>query len=164
MEDTFTINLNGEMKEATAIINFTFNQNTYCIYAISKNDEDVDIYCGKIIDKALYDIEDEKEKEIVNQIVEELLDDNSFEMRDEKKSTIIVEYNGVPTTADVLDIININNEKYLILAITQDEKTSDIFIRKIVTENGKETFIPVEEEEEKENVFDIIRNIVNQEG
>lgn len=163
MENNFIISINGEMKEATSIINFTFNYNTYCVYSVDKDGENVEIYCGKIINHVLYDIEDEKEKAIVNRIVSRLINDDSFETNDENNSTITVQYNGIPTIADVLDIININNEKYLILATT-NENTSDIFVRKIIKENEEEKYISIEDEEEKEIVFDIIKNMINQES
>lgn len=69
---TFYIENNGQRIKANIITFFEVLNENYCIYSL-QNHPLVDIYCAKIINNNLVKIEDEEEKERINNIVKQLL-------------------------------------------------------------------------------------------
>lgn len=69
---TFYIENNGQRIKANIITCFEVLNENYCIYSL-QNHPLVDIYCAKIINNNLVKIEDEEEKERINNIVKQLL-------------------------------------------------------------------------------------------
>lgn len=66
------IEKNGEKLKANILTCFEVLNENYCVYSI-QNPPSVDVYCAKLINNNLVKIEDEEEKERINNIVKQLL-------------------------------------------------------------------------------------------
>jgi len=79
MEDKFTVvDENGLEKEAEVVTAFSYNDKEYIIYNIKKDEENSSVYVSKLVkDSEGYDvlegIEDDKEREEIHKVVDELL-------------------------------------------------------------------------------------------
>ena len=70
----FFIEKEGKKYQATILTNFRISQNNYCIYTIpSETSKNQNVYCAKIIDNNLVKIIDEKEKQLTDKVVTELV-------------------------------------------------------------------------------------------
>lgn len=63
----FNININGENHKAILICAYNLSGNDYCIYGIKNQNNDYDIYNGKIVNNKIVEIED-KEKLLADKI------------------------------------------------------------------------------------------------
>ena len=68
-KSNFNVIKNGKQYQARILANFVIYGEYYCIYTISHLDN-YDVYCAKVVDDALIDVQDEKEKEIVSNVNE----------------------------------------------------------------------------------------------
>ncbi len=76
-------------------------------------------------------------------------------MKENQKIEIIVD--GVARLAEVVDIIQYNENEYALYSIINDEETSDLFVSKIKhDEAGNDILVDIEDAEEKRQVFDIV--------
>ena len=71
-KSNFNVIKNGKQYQARILANFVIYGEHYCIYTISHLDN-YDVYCAKVVDDALIDVQDEKEKEIVSNVILKLV-------------------------------------------------------------------------------------------
>lgn len=82
-------------------------------------------------------------------------------MNQEETFTMLDEF-GVEREATILNIVEINNQEYVVYSISKNEEEESIFASKIIKdEKGNEDIVPISDEEEKRIVFDAIRDIIN---
>lgn len=82
-------------------------------------------------------------------------------MSEEEKFTMIDEF-GNEKEATILNVVEINNQEYVVYSISKNEEEESIFASKIIKDAfGNEDVVPINDEEEKRIVFDVIRNIIN---
>lgn len=83
-------------------------------------------------------------------------------MEEQEIFTMIDEF-GRERNARILNIIEINNQEYLVYAIEKNEEEDEIYASKLVKNNlGEEEIISIENEEERKIVFDTIREFINE--
>ena len=160
MDGLYTIK-NGERVEVKVVGSFKFNGNIYCIYSLpNKEDTDKeDIYCGKIVEGVLRTIEDEAEKRAVDTIVGDFFD--SVKTEDEADDRFIhIKRNDVEVLAEVLDVMEIDGEEYMLLSVEADNDMSDIFAVKVVHLGDHVKYISLTSDEQ-EMVLDTFNDIIN---
>lgn len=80
----------------------------------------------------------------------------------EEKFLMLDEF-GQEKEAEILNIIGINNQEYLVYKISKNEEEDSIYASKLVRDaNGEENIISIEDEEEKRIVFDAIRELLDE--
>ena len=67
------INNNGGLTKATVLTTFTLFDKRYCIYSVSSNSNDNNIYCSRLTNNQLLPITKKKKKAITSQITKEYL-------------------------------------------------------------------------------------------
>ena len=81
---------------------------------------------------------------------------------EEQDKFIMLDELGNEREAQILNIVEINNQEYIVYSISQNEEEDAIFASKLVKDKlGNEDIIPIENEEEKRIVFDTVREIIN---
>lgn len=82
-------------------------------------------------------------------------------MNQEETFTMLDEF-GVEREATILNVVEINNQEYVVYSISKNEEEESIFASKIIKdEEGNEDVVSISNEEEKRIVFDAIRDIIN---
>ena len=82
-------------------------------------------------------------------------------MEDNDK-VIVIDENGNEVEATILNIIEIDNNEYLLFSVDANEEDANLFVNKIVRDaNGEETTIPIENDEERNMVFNSIKEYIN---
>ena len=160
MDDLFVIK-DGERFKVNIINNFKFNGNLYCVYSIANTEEEdrCDIYCGKIVEGVIRNIEDEQEKRAVDTIVKDIFDSVDLE-NEEHLDTIEIMRNDEPVTAEVLDVMEINGDEYFLLSVDNDnDDMSDIFATKVLHIGDKVKYISLTSDEQ-ELVLDTLDDIL----
>lgn len=71
-KNIFNVIKDGKSYQARILANFDIYGDLYCIYTIS-NLDNYDVFCAKVVDDALIDVHDEKEKEIVSNVILKLV-------------------------------------------------------------------------------------------
>lgn len=83
-------------------------------------------------------------------------------MEEQEKFTVLDEL-GNEREARILNVVEINNQEYLVYAVSQNEEEDGIFAQKLIKDaSGNEDIIPIENEEEKRIVFDTIRELIDE--
>lgn len=81
---------------------------------------------------------------------------------EEQATFMMLDEAGNEKEAKILNIVEINNQEYLVYAISQNEEEDAIFASKLIRDKfGNEDVIPIEDETEKRIVFEVIRDIMN---
>lgn len=62
----------------------------------------------------------------------------------------------------ILSIIEIDNIEYLLYSVSANEEEDAIYVKRIIQdENGEDDLVDITNTEEKEKVFDIVREYIN---
>ena len=81
---------------------------------------------------------------------------------EEQETFMMLDEEGNEKEARILNVVEINNQEYVVYAISRNEEEDAIFAAKLIKdETGNEDMVPIENEEEKRIVFDAIREIIN---
>lgn len=81
---------------------------------------------------------------------------------EEQETFMMLDEAGNEKEARILNVVEINNQEYVVYAISRNEEEDAIFAAKLIKdETGNEDMVPIENEEEKRIVFDAIREIIN---
>ena len=81
---------------------------------------------------------------------------------EEKETFIMIDENGNEKEAEIITIIEIDNKEYVIYAVNKNEESDNIFAsRKIKDENGNDVIKSIENQEEKNKVFEIIKELLS---
>ncbi len=75
----------------------------------------------------------------------------------------VLDENGNTVEADVIDIIEVDGKEYLLYSVDANEEECDLYINRIVkNSNGEDDIIPIEDEEEKRRVFEILKDLMEE--
>ena len=73
-QSKFYIDENGKKIIANILTNFELYGDNYCIYTVPQNNsQEYEVHCAKIMGSTLMKIENEREKNMTNKIVQQLL-------------------------------------------------------------------------------------------
>lgn len=80
----------------------------------------------------------------------------------EKGQIFDIEIDGVLKQAELLDIVDYNEEKYAVYATVKDEENSDVFASKIIKDSeGNDELVDIDNEEVKNYILNIIHETIN---
>lgn len=81
---------------------------------------------------------------------------------EEKETFIMIDENGNEKEAEIITIIEIDNQEYVIYAVNKNEESDNIFASRIIKdENGNDVIKSIENQEEKNKVFEIIKELLS---
>lgn len=81
---------------------------------------------------------------------------------EEKETFIMKDENGNEKEAEIITIIEIDNKEYVIYAVNKNEESDNIFASRIIKdENGNDIIKSIENQEEKDKVFEIIKELLS---
>ena len=81
---------------------------------------------------------------------------------EEKETFIMKDENGNEKEAEIITIIEIDNKEYVIYAVNKNEESDNIFASRIIKdENGNDVIKSIENQEEKDKVFEIIKELLS---
>ena len=79
-----------------------------------------------------------------------------------KETFIMIDENGNEKEAEIITIIEIDNKEYVIYAVNKNEESDNIFASRIIKdENGNDVIKSIENQEEKNKVFEIIKELLS---
>lgn len=82
---------------------------------------------------------------------------------EEQEKFIMLDEEGNERESKILNIVEINNQEYVVYSLSQNEEEDAIFASKLIKDElGNEDIIPIEDEEEKRIVFETIRKIIDE--
>lgn len=80
---------------------------------------------------------------------------------DNAETFIMLDEFGVEQEARILNVVEINNQEYLVYAVSKNEEEESIFTDKLIRDqNGEENIVSIEDEEEKKMVFETIKEVI----
>ena len=83
-------------------------------------------------------------------------------MEEQEIFTMIDEY-GQERNAKILNIVEINNQEYLVYSLEKNEEEEAIYASKLIKNSlGEEEIISIEDETERKIVFDTIRELIDE--
>lgn len=83
-------------------------------------------------------------------------------MDKEDKVTVLDEF-GNEVEATIINIIEIEGQEYLLYSVDVNEEDANLYVNKIVKdENGEEDIVPIEDDAERNIVFEEIKNLINE--
>ena len=81
---------------------------------------------------------------------------------DNKEKIKLLDENNNEVEANILNIVEIDNQEYLLYSIDKNNEEENIYALKIIKNaTGEEDLIPITDNEEKKQVSDIINEIIN---
>jgi uncharacterized protein YrzB (UPF0473 family) len=81
---------------------------------------------------------------------------------EEKETFIMIDENGNEKEAEIITIIEIDNKEYVIYAVNKNEESDNIFASRIIKdENGNDVIKSIENQEEKNKVFEVIKELLS---
>jgi len=84
----------------------------------------------------------------------------------DNENIVLIDEDGSEIEFECLDYIELNDKKYVVLAEIGDEKEDDeedeIVILEVVTEDGEDTFVTIEDDEEVDLVFDEFKSRIDE--
>lgn len=81
---------------------------------------------------------------------------------EEKETFTMIDENGNEKEAEIITVIEIDNQEYVIYAVNKDEESDNIFASRIEKdENGNEIIKSIINQEEKEKVFEVIKELLS---
>ena len=80
---------------------------------------------------------------------------------DNDEKVMVLDENGNEVEARIINIVEIDEQEYLLYAIDKNEEEESLYVNKIIkNENGEEDLAQITDEEEKKNVFEILREAI----
>lgn len=84
-------------------------------------------------------------------------------MMEDRKTLFIKDTNGRELEAELLTILQINGIEYAVYSVDKDDYTSDVYVARVIKDqNGNDSFVSIENEEEKNKVFQVIDKMINE--
>lgn len=169
MNELVDVYIDGEKHKAFIISVFDIEDRTFCIYSIPNGDGSFGVKCGKKIEEQVVDIEDEKERKVVENITKTILLGQKKEallnMDNEDAKFTITDENGEKKQAYIIGEFEIENKDYIAYAVDENEDTSGIYVKRIIYNDAgeEESLETITDPEERELVFNSLRAYISQE-
>lgn len=82
---------------------------------------------------------------------------------DNNDKVTVLDEAGNEVEATIINIIEINNQEYLLYSIDVDDEDANLYVNKIIKNgNGEEDIVPIEDDMERNIVFEQIKKIMNE--
>lgn len=81
---------------------------------------------------------------------------------EEKETFTMIDENGNEKEAEIITVIEIDDKEYVIYAVNKNEESDNIFASRIIKdENGNDVIKSIENQEEKDKVFEVIKELLS---
>lgn len=78
-----------------------------------------------------------------------------------QETFMMIDENGQEKEAKILNLVEINEQEYIVYAISKNEKEDTIYVKKIIKDElGQDQVESIQNEEEKRIVLDTVRQII----
>ena len=85
-----------------------------------------------------------------------------MKMDNNDKVTVLDEA-GNEVEATIINVIEVNNQEYLLYSIDVNDEDDNLYVNKIIRDkNGEEDIVPIEDDIERNVVFEQIKKIMNE--
>ena len=82
---------------------------------------------------------------------------------EEKQTFIVEDENGESFVAELLTIIEVENIEYAVYSIDRNDEDTDVYVARVgKDEEGNDTIVTIEDEEERNRVFDIVQRMIDE--
>ena len=82
---------------------------------------------------------------------------------DKEDKVTVLDENGNEVEATIINIIEVNGQEYLLYSVDVNEEDANLYVNKIVKdENGEEDIVAIEDDTERNIVFEEIKKIINE--
>ena len=80
-----------------------------------------------------------------------------------EEKIMMLDEQGQEKEATIINIIEINNQDYLIYSISKNEDEDEIYVSKIIKDqNNNEDLVSITDESERRIVYDTIRSLIDE--
>lgn len=81
-----------------------------------------------------------------------------------EKEYITIELDGAEKQAEVIDVVNVEDRRFIFYSVDLGNGTSDVFASELVTDNeGYDVMVDIEDEEIRKNVFELANVMLSEE-
>lgn len=81
-----------------------------------------------------------------------------------EKEYVIVEVDGVQKQAEIIDVVTVDDKRYVFYSIDLGNGTSDVFASELVKDaEGYDVMVDIEDEEIRKNVFELANIMLSEE-
>ena len=82
---------------------------------------------------------------------------------DNNDKVTVLDEAGNEVEATIINVIEVNNQEYLLYSIDVNDEDANLYVNKIIRdENGEEEIVPIEDDIERNVVFEQIKKIMNE--
>ena len=82
---------------------------------------------------------------------------------DNNDKVTVLDEAGNEVEATIINVIEVNNQEYLLYSIDVNDEDANLYVNKIIKdENGEEDIVPIEDDIERNVVFEQIKKIMNE--
>ena len=82
---------------------------------------------------------------------------------DNNDKVTVLDEAGNEAEATIINVIEVNNQEYLLYSIDVNDEDANLYVNKIIRdENGEEDIVPIEDDIERNVVFEQIKKIMNE--
>ena len=82
---------------------------------------------------------------------------------DNNDKVTVLDEAGNEVEATIINVIEVNNQEYLLYSIDVNDEDANLYVNKIIRdENGEEDIVPIEDDIERNAVFEQIKKIMNE--
>lgn len=80
-----------------------------------------------------------------------------------EKETIMVEIDGVQKEAEVINVITVDDKRYIFYSVDLGDGTADVYASELIKdEEGYDKMIDIEDEEIRKNVFELANTMLSE--
>ena len=80
-----------------------------------------------------------------------------------EEKIMMLDEQGQEKEATIINIVEINNQDYLIYSISKNEDEDEIYVSKIIKDqNNNEDLVSITDESERRIVYDTIRSLIDE--
>lgn len=76
----------------------------------------------------------------------------------------MLDENGIEKEAQIITVIEVDNKEYVIYSIEKDTDNDNIYVKELFTDNMGNKNIKDIEENNKEKIFNIVKELINEVG
>lgn len=81
-----------------------------------------------------------------------------------EKEYVTIELDGAEKQAEVIDVVNVEDRRFIFYSVDLGNGTSDVFASELVTDNeGYDVMVDIEDEEIRKNVFELANVMLSEE-
>ena len=81
---------------------------------------------------------------------------------DNTEKIIVMDENNNQVEANVINVLEIDGESYVLFSIDALDDNANLYVNKVIKDsNGEDSFVLIEDDNERERVFGVVNDIIN---